>query len=29
MGFVFAMFINAMDYREFDYAKNTMLKQLD
>ena len=29
MGFVLAMFMNAMDYREFDYAKNTMLKQLD
>ena len=26
MGFVMAMFMNAMDYREFDYAKNTMLK---
>ena len=26
MGFVLAMFMNAIDYREFDCAKNTMLK---
>ena len=25
MGFVMAMFMNAMDYKEFDYAKNTMM----
>ena len=25
MGFVMAMFMNAMDYKEFDYAKNSMM----